>query len=167
MKIRRTRGWSFGTLRRIAHKLQLFQCAIIHAWRTAPDDEALLRELGHLIRQLTRLVGGADDGPAMTASQRIALVELGEEGPLRLNDLAKRMGTSTPTASRSVDALEALGLVTRAPESSDRRALSIDVTARGRALLDERLAARRRRSSRPPRRCPPPTAASCSHCCAG
>ena len=47
----------------------------------------------------------------MTATQRIALVELGEEGPLRLSDLAKRMGTSTPTASRAVDALEALGLV--------------------------------------------------------
>jgi DNA-binding MarR family transcriptional regulator len=104
-----------------------------------PDDELLLRELGQLIRQLTRLVGGADDGPPMTATQRIALVELGDEGPLRLNDLARRMGTSTPTASRSVDTLEALGLVTRAPESSDRRALSIDVSARGRDLLDERL----------------------------
>ena len=105
----------------------------------APNDELLLRELGQLIRQLTRLVGGADDGPPMTATQRIALVELGDEGPLRLNDLAKRMGTSTPTASRAVDALEALGLVTRAPESGDRRALSIDVSARGRDLLDERL----------------------------
>jgi len=104
-----------------------------------PDVELVLRELGHLIRQLTRLVGGADDGPPMTATQRIALVELGDDGPLRLNDLAKRMGTSTPTASRSVDALEALGLVTRAPESSDRRALSIDVSPRGRDLLDERL----------------------------
>ncbi len=105
----------------------------------APDDELLLRELGHLIRQLTRLVGGADDGPPMTATQRIALVELGDDGPLRLNDLARRMGTSTPTASRAVDTLEALGLITRAPESSDRRALSIDVSPRGRDLLDERL----------------------------
>src|SRR3569623_2224277 len=104
-----------------------------------PDDELLLRELGHLIRQLTRLVGGADDGPPMTATQRIALVELGDEGPLRLNDLSRRMGTSTPTASRAVDALEALGLVTRAPESSDRRALSIELTGRGRDLLDARL----------------------------
>jgi DNA-binding MarR family transcriptional regulator len=104
-----------------------------------PDDELLLRELGQLIRQLTRLVGGADDAPTMTATQRIALVELGEDGPLRLNDLARRMGTSTPTASRAVDALETLGLVTRAPESGDRRALSIEVTGRGRDLLDERL----------------------------
>ena len=90
-------------------------------------ERLLLRELGHLIRQLTRLVGGADDGPPMTATQRIALVELGDEGAPAERP-ARRIGTSTPTASRSVDTLEALGLVTRAPESSDRRALSIDVS---------------------------------------
>ena len=106
---------------------------------TTPTNELLLDQLGQLLRQLTRLAGGADDGPAMTASQRIALVELGQDGPLRLNDLARRMGTSAPTASRSVDTLEALGLVVRAPEAGDRRALSIEVTERGRALLDERL----------------------------
>jgi DNA-binding MarR family transcriptional regulator len=104
-----------------------------------PDTTTLLDELGQLLRQLTRLVGGADDGPAMTATQRIALVELGHEGPLRLNDLAQRMGTSTPTASRAVDALEALGLITRAADPEDRRALSLGVSERGRALLDERL----------------------------
>jgi DNA-binding MarR family transcriptional regulator len=49
------------------------------------------------------------------------------------------MGTSTPTACRAVDMLEALGLVTRAPETGDRRALSIEVSPRGRDLLDERL----------------------------
>ena len=106
---------------------------------TTPTNELLLDQLGQLLRQLTRLAGGADDGPAMTASQRIALVELGQDGPLRLNDLARRMGTSAPTASRSVDTLEALGLVVRAPEAGDRRALSIEVTERGRALLEERL----------------------------
>jgi len=100
----------------------------------------LLDQLGRLLRQLTRLTGGADDGPPVTASQRIALVELGEEGPLRLSDLAQRMGTSTPTASRAVDVLERLGLVSRAPEAADRRALSIELTPAGRTLLDERLA---------------------------
>jgi DNA-binding MarR family transcriptional regulator len=49
------------------------------------------------------------------------------------------MGTSAPTASRSVDALEALGLVLRAPDPGDRRALRLEVTDRGRALLEERL----------------------------
>jgi DNA-binding MarR family transcriptional regulator len=106
---------------------------------TAPDTRALLEQLGHLLRQLTRRAGGADDGPPMSASQRIALVELGAAGPLRLQELARRMGTSTPTASRAVDLLESLGLATRAPEHGDRRALSIEVTPTGRALLDERL----------------------------
>ena len=115
-------------------------CNHLRVTASAPGTKALLDELGRLIRQLTRLTGGADDGPAMTASQRIALIELGQDGPLRLSDLAERMGTSTPTASRAVDALEALGLVSRAPEAGDRRALSIAVTPQGRTLLDERLA---------------------------
>jgi DNA-binding MarR family transcriptional regulator len=75
----------------------------------------------------------------MTATQRIALVEIGEDGPLRVNDLAHRMGTSAATASRAVDVLETLGLVTRAPEVGDRRALSIGLSPSGRALLDDRL----------------------------
>jgi len=104
------------------------------------DTTAILDQLGRLLRRLTRLTGGADDGPAMTATQRIALVELGEDGPLRLGELADRMGTSTPTASRAVDALEQLGLAKRAPSPADRRALSIELTATGRALLAERYA---------------------------
>jgi DNA-binding MarR family transcriptional regulator len=104
------------------------------------DPTAILEELGRLLRQLTRRTGGADDdAPPMTATQRIALVEIGEDGPLRVNDLAHRMGTSAATASRAVDVLETLGLVTRAPEAGDRRALSIGLTRSGRALLDGRV----------------------------
>jgi DNA-binding MarR family transcriptional regulator len=106
----------------------------------APDPTEILDALGRLLRQLTRVAGGADEGgPAMTATQRIALVELGAEGPLRVNDLAHRLGTSAATASRAVDALGTLGLVTRTPESGDRRALSIALTRAGRRLLDGRL----------------------------
>jgi DNA-binding MarR family transcriptional regulator len=102
------------------------------------DTAAILGRLGRLVRELTRRTGGADDGPAMTATQRIALVELGEDGPLRLGDLADRMGASAPTATRAVDALEALGLAKRDPEPHDRRALSIHLTDRGRTLFDDR-----------------------------
>jgi DNA-binding MarR family transcriptional regulator len=116
-------------------------------WKDVPvsrrhetDTTAILDQLGRLLRRLTRLTGGADDGPAMTATQRIALVELGEDGPMRLGELADRMGTSTPTASRAVDALDQLGLAKRAPSPADRRALSIEVTEAGRALLAERYA---------------------------
>jgi DNA-binding MarR family transcriptional regulator len=107
--------------------------------RQNPDTTRILDQLGRLIRQLTRLTGGADEGLSMTASQRIALVELGQDGPLRLNDLAQRMGASAATASRAVDALETLGLATRAPEPGNRRALSIELSTKGRALFDERI----------------------------
>jgi DNA-binding MarR family transcriptional regulator len=106
----------------------------------APDTAVLLDQLGHLLRQLTRLTGAADDALPMTASQRIALIEIGRDGPFRLSELAERMGTSTPTASRAVDGLEGLGLVTRTPEPADRRALSIELSPEGQRLFDERHA---------------------------
>jgi DNA-binding MarR family transcriptional regulator len=104
------------------------------------DTAAILDQLGRLIRQLTRLTGGAEETPQMTATQRIAIVELAHDGPMRLNDLARRMGVSAPTASRAVDALEALGLVGRAPDPDDRRALRLDLTPAGRTLFGERTA---------------------------
>src|SRR5262249_48307304 len=104
------------------------------------NSAEILDELGRLIRGITRLAGGADDGPAMTATQRIALIELADAAPLRLNDLADRMGTSAPTGSRAVDALDELGLVERAIDPTDRRAMRIELTKAGRALVNDRKA---------------------------
>jgi|tagenome__1003787_1003787.scaffolds.fasta_scaffold20813878_2 DNA-binding MarR family transcriptional regulator len=106
--------------------------------RKPTSTDAILEQLGRLIRHLARETGGAEI--AMNAAQRIALVELGLDGPFRLNDLAHRMGVSAPTASRAVDALEALGLARRAPDPSDRRALSIELTPEGRRHFEERTA---------------------------
>jgi DNA-binding MarR family transcriptional regulator len=102
--------------------------------------EQVLDELSRLIRQLSRLSGGPDDGPPLTATQRLALFELVDQGPLRLNDLAARMGASAPTASRAVDALDDLGLVDRKPDPDDRRALQLDLTPEGRRSVEERKA---------------------------
>jgi DNA-binding MarR family transcriptional regulator len=105
-----------------------------------PDTAAILDQLGRLLRQLTRIVGGAEDGPALTATQRIALIEIADSGPLRLNDLAARMGTSAPTASRAVEFLDEHGLVARATDADDRRAVRIELTAPGHDLVEERKA---------------------------
>jgi DNA-binding MarR family transcriptional regulator len=106
-----------------------------------PDPSVrVLDELGRVIRHLTRLSGGPDEGPALTSTQRLALIELLEDGPMRLNDLAGRMGTSAPTASRAVDALADGGLVARLTDPSDRRALHIELTTEGREYVDLRKA---------------------------
>ncbi|MFZ1881194.1 MAG: MarR family transcriptional regulator, partial [Gaiellaceae bacterium] len=79
---------------------------------TRPDPSVrVLDQLGRVIRHLTRISGGPDEGPALTSTQRLALFELLEDGPMRLNDLAARMGLSAPTASRAVDALADAELV--------------------------------------------------------
>ena len=104
------------------------------------DTAVILEQLGKLLRELTRMTGGADDGPAMTATQRISLIEIADGGPLRLNDLAARIGTSAPTASRTVDTLDELGLVARDTDPADRRAVLIELTPAGRLLVDERKA---------------------------
>jgi len=78
----------------------------------------------------------------MTATQRVALGELSDSGPVRLNDLAERMNVSPPTASRAVDVLHELGLVERVEDPADRRALNIDLTPAGKRMF----AAHRRRA---------------------
>ena len=98
----------------------------------------VMRELSLLIRHLTRISGGPDDEPAMTGTQRLALYELYAGGPMRLNDLAERMGISAPTASRAIDALVSLGLVDRLQDPDDRRALRLGLTSSGHARASER-----------------------------
>jgi DNA-binding MarR family transcriptional regulator len=105
-----------------------------------PRDERLLDAIGRVIRHLSRLSGGPDDGPPMTATQRLALFETLEAAPIRLSDLSERLCVSAPTASRAVDALVELGLLERVPDPSDRRAVRISPTPSGRKRAEERKA---------------------------
>ncbi|MDX6580019.1 MAG: hypothetical protein QOJ47_1568 [Gaiellales bacterium] len=100
----------------------------------------ILRELSALIRALTRVSGGPDEELPMTATQKLALYELYLGGPMRLNDLASRMGITAPSASRTVDALVELGLVDRLTDPDDRRALRLALTANGQGRASEREA---------------------------
>jgi DNA-binding MarR family transcriptional regulator len=107
----------------------------------SPDEtRQILEALSALTRQLARASGGPDDGPAMTNTQRLALFETAASGPLRLTDLADRMGVIPPTASRAVDGLVDLGLLERLPDPDDRRAVQIDLTRPGRRRVEERKA---------------------------
>jgi len=109
--------------------------------RLSPDaTRQILEGLSAVTRQLARASGGPDEGPPMTSTQRLALFETAVGGPLRLSELAERMGITAPTASRAVDGLVELGLLERQPDPADRRAVRIDVTEQGGVDIEEKKA---------------------------
>jgi DNA-binding MarR family transcriptional regulator len=108
--------------------------------RADVTTEQLIAELSALVGRVMLVARGGDEGPALTITQRLALFELNGSEPLRLNELAERIVTSAPTASRAVDGLVALGFAERVPDPADRRAVQIRVTEYGRGRVAERVA---------------------------
>ncbi|WP_051940529.1 MarR family winged helix-turn-helix transcriptional regulator [Phaeacidiphilus oryzae] len=62
---------------------------------------------------------------------------------MRLNELAERLRIAPRSATTVVDALEAAGLVERAPDPADRRATLLRLTAAGRESVQRLVAVRR------------------------
>ncbi|MEV6424269.1 MarR family transcriptional regulator [Streptomyces sp. NPDC051662] len=93
----------------------------------------------HLIPVL-RARGASGD---LTPSRQAALAELAEHGPLRISDLAARMGVALSTTSRMVDLLDSTGWIERRPDPQDQRASLVALSRTGRAVL----AARRRETA--------------------
>jgi DNA-binding MarR family transcriptional regulator len=58
-------------------------------------------------------------------------------GPVSLRDLPAALGTSKQAVSKLVDAMVVEGLVERVVDPADARAKRVQLSARGRALLDE------------------------------
>jgi DNA-binding MarR family transcriptional regulator len=105
------------------------------------DDErvqTLLDEIAELYAILLRISRRVDHDEAMTATQRLALIEIAVVGPMRLLDLAARMDTTAATASRAIDVLEDLHLASRRPDPDDGRAIQIVATPKGRRWSQRR-----------------------------
>lgn len=98
---------------------------------------ALVSQLEVLFSALARTGTALTDG-ALTTTQRLALIELVDSGPLRLGALAERIGAADPTVSRAMDGLVDAGIVERQPDPHDRRAVLHLATAKGRAWVERR-----------------------------
>ncbi|MFC0005853.1 MarR family winged helix-turn-helix transcriptional regulator [Micromonospora siamensis] len=70
------------------------------------------------------------------------LLWLRRSGSTRLTDLAVRLGIGKGTLSRQIHSLEALGLVRRDPDPTDRRAAQISLTDEGTRRFDAARASR-------------------------
>ena len=99
--------------------------AQVDAERIAPAVQRLLMGL------LRRRLGSTPPSP-FTLTQQIALIVVVQDGPIRLRDLARRIGTTPATATRSTDALEAASLVERRTDPLDGRGVLVAATPLGR-----------------------------------
>jgi DNA-binding MarR family transcriptional regulator len=85
----------------------------------------------HLLRQVR--VQDAATGIAPARLSALSVLVFG--GPVSLNGLARAEQVRPPTMSRIVDALESDGLVRRRANEQDRRAVVIEATEKGTAIL--------------------------------
>ena len=105
--------------------------------------------------RLLRRVRVVDSESGLSAPKLSALSVLHFGGPTSLSALARVEQVRAPTMSKLVADLEADGLVTKRTDRKDQRGVRIEVTAKGRALMEEgrrkRLALLRNRLAALPR----------------
>jgi DNA-binding MarR family transcriptional regulator len=105
--------------------------------------EGLQRTLSKLFSVLRRGDTNRETAGELTLAQLSILVTLLDQGPLRMTELAAHERVRTPTTTVAIRRLEKLGLVKRTRDSSDLRAVLVEITPQGHAQHAESLAARR------------------------
>jgi len=85
----------------------------------------------HVLRRVRAQDAASGIGPARLSALSVIVFA----GPISLNDLAAAEQVRPPTMSRIVDALEAAGLARRRLNQEDRRAVLIEATPKGTAVL--------------------------------
>jgi DNA-binding MarR family transcriptional regulator len=116
---------------------------------TEPQAAELAAELHRVLSKVFAVLRRGDTSrlPAtagdLTLAQLSILLTLLEKGPIRMTDLAAHERVRTPTTTVAIRRLEKLGLVKRSRDSSDLRAVLVEVTPRGLVQHRESLTARR------------------------
>lgn len=104
-------------------------------------EDALLRVVKATARRAKAAVRRV--APDLEPAAYGLLYRLAENGPIRVTELADRLGIDASTASRHVSRLENTQMVERRPDPSDARAVLVDLTDLGRSVF-EALRHRRR-----------------------
>jgi DNA-binding MarR family transcriptional regulator len=103
--------------------------------------DSLMKAARILVALSVRTAGSAD--PAVTAVQLRTLVVLSGADPVTMTDLAGALGVHPSNATRLCDRLVSMDLVRRRGNAANRRVLCVELTERGRRLLDILMATRR------------------------
>ena len=109
----------------------------------ATDQDAyLLRDLtrdlllaGRLWRKMARAAASRHGVSEAASAPLLWIDRLGND--VRQNTLADAVGIEGASLVRLLDELQASGLITRVPDPADRRANAVNLTERGKTVVDE------------------------------
>jgi DNA-binding MarR family transcriptional regulator len=101
------------------------------------DSLAIADRVHSAAIRLLRLVRVADDETGLSAPRLSALSVLVFAGAQSLGALARIEQVKPPSMSKLIAELEAEGLVVKRADKADGRAIRIEATAKGRALMQE------------------------------
>lgn len=94
-----------------------------------------MKRIGERLQSQTQAIVDAV-APDISAGQYPLFGAVDRLGPLTVGELAAALGISQPGTTRMVNQLVALGYLQVAPGAEDQRRKVVDLSARGRALVD-------------------------------
>jgi DNA-binding MarR family transcriptional regulator len=109
--------------------------------RTAVN-EGDVADLAHVLERTTSWLRRSTRGEEWNTVALSVLDELDRGGPRRITELSTLERSSQPGMTGIVGRLEAAGLVLRAPDPTDGRAVLVSATRAGRTYIAERHAVR-------------------------
>lgn len=113
--------------------------------QTSAGDAGIDELAGELAADLDRVVGlyrSLSQPSALSLTAAATLATLERSGPSRLTVLAAREGVTQPAMTQLITRLEDTGLVCRAADPADGRAVIVAITDEGRATLAGRRSRR-------------------------
>jgi len=100
-----------------------------------PGTQQIAEEVATLMPMIARrILMGFFQSVDITQTQIFTIITLSERSPVRLSELSRKLQISAPTVTGIVDRLERSGYVRRIPDKEDRRAINVDLTAKGKHI---------------------------------
>lgn len=113
--------------------------------KTVMDPLAVANELRPVLLKLSRQLRQEVHARGVTAGEVSLLIQIAKHPNISIGDLAALEGVSSPRVSKAIQKLLLDGLVYRHQSTpEDRRRVGVDITQRGRQVLDS---VRRRRTA--------------------
>jgi DNA-binding MarR family transcriptional regulator len=106
-------------------------------------DDSIGFLMGVTYRKLSNLLHQRLKQYDITPEQWAVLSRVREQEGLIQKELAARSGKDKPTTTRILDALESKQLITKKPDTSDRRSLLVYITEKGNSLIEQTISIER------------------------